>query len=274
LLKLFDWSKLSETFREHYDEYAVRNISDKEKSVLLFKDIVEKISEQEKVGHKFKSQLEPLVHSSVIDYAFIHRRTIAATDYFTRALDDLTQTIKQHYEEMKVKKKVKKYMKDLESLLVVIDRKKQELKNSIILTETLATGNTGDNLFELLKVPGGSNADIIPSGKGRDKPEKGESQRITLNFFRQGKTIEEIAQVRDLTIGTVESHLAGFVTTGEIAVHELVKLHKVEVIMAALGEKNGEASGPVKQLLGDEYSYGEIRAVINHKKWLQKKQVV
>jgi len=86
---------------------------------------------------------------------------------------------------------------------------------------------------------------------------------ITFEMFRDGHSIGEIAEERGIQPSTVENHLARFVTTGEIQLHELVPIHKVETIRdAVLKFNDGGALSPVKEFLGDDYSYGEIRAVI------------
>ena len=90
-----------------------------------------------------------------------------------------------------------------------------------------------------------------------------DTYRISLEMFRDGRSIEDIARERGVQRSTIENHLARFVTTGEIQLHELVPLHKVETIRdAVLKFNDGGALSPIKEFLGDNYSYGEIRAVI------------
>ena len=90
-----------------------------------------------------------------------------------------------------------------------------------------------------------------------------DTYRITLELFRDGRSIAEIAQERGLQPSTVENHLARFIATGEVQLQELVALEKVETIRnAVLKFNDGGALSPVKEFLGDDYTYGEIRAVI------------
>lgn len=91
-----------------------------------------------------------------------------------------------------------------------------------------------------------------------------DTQRVTLNFFRIGKSMAEIAEIRDLAVSTIENHLAHFVYTGEIAVEELVPAEKIPAIEEAIRKLGDQSLSPLKTELGDSYSYGEIRAVINH----------
>ncbi len=92
-----------------------------------------------------------------------------------------------------------------------------------------------------------------------------ETKIASLQLFQQGRDIDEIAAARGLKRGTIEEHLGHFVFTGEIDIYQLVSKNKLEVIKEAItGHKNSLAIGPVKQQLGDGYSYGEITAVINY----------
>ena len=75
-------------------------------------------------------------------------------------------------------------------------------------------------------------------------------------------SVDEIAKERGLGLSTVEGHLARFVGIGEIALEQLVPVDKIENIRKAIIEHGAEGMiGPVKSALGDDYSYGEIRAV-------------
>ena len=92
----------------------------------------------------------------------------------------------------------------------------------------------------------------------------GDSRGVSLEMFRQGKSTQEIAAARNLSVGTVESHLASFVLTGELGISELVPERKLSRIMNVVEEIGGNAAFPIKERLGDDYTYGEIRAVMNH----------
>ncbi len=93
---------------------------------------------------------------------------------------------------------------------------------------------------------------------------KGESTySITLELFKSGASIEEVARQRELTVGTVETHLVRFIPTGEVKLTEIVPVEKIETIRNAVIEMNAEQGiTPIKEFLGEDYSYGEIRAVV------------
>lgn len=112
--------------------------------------------------------------------------------------------------------------------------------------------------------------------KTRQKPRRsaksdtGSSPRQSLQLFLDGHAVEEIAARRNLAISTVESHLGEFVRKGELDVRDLVPdTGKVSAILRAVEEGGAYTTGAVKEKLGDHYTYGEIRAVLNHYFWLQ-----
>ena len=92
-----------------------------------------------------------------------------------------------------------------------------------------------------------------------------DTKLASLQLFEQGNGIDEIAVVRGLKRPTIEEHLAHFVFTGEINISQIVAKEKQETITLAIAEnKNSLAISPIKQKLGETYSYGEITAVMNY----------
>ena len=92
-----------------------------------------------------------------------------------------------------------------------------------------------------------------------------DTKKASLQLFKLGRSISEIAGERNLSAGTIETHLAHFVFTGELNVNEIVSKEKIQPIMEAIEKNNNlQELAPVKLQLGDGYSYGEIRAVMNY----------
>jgi ATP-dependent DNA helicase RecQ len=86
--------------------------------------------------------------------------------------------------------------------------------------------------------------------------------QLTLELYRQGRSIEEIAAERNLKASTIVSHLAELIEAGEaIDIGDLIHPGHYEVIVNALHQVGDEALKPVKDFLGDEYSYDEIKLV-------------
>ena len=88
------------------------------------------------------------------------------------------------------------------------------------------------------------------------------TRRHTLDLYNEGRSIEEIARERNLKSNTIMSHLAELVEAGEaIDPERLVDPERQKIIFAALQQVGGDMLKPVKEFLGDEYSYEEIRLV-------------
>jgi uncharacterized protein YpbB len=98
----------------------------------------------------------------------------------------------------------------------------------------------------------------------KGKVEKGSSLQETLTLFLQGNSVMQIAEKRNLAFSTIEGHIAMLVKTGEVDIHKVVSEPKLSEIISAIGDLPASSLGVIKAKLGDDYSFGEIRAVMNH----------
>jgi hypothetical protein len=91
------------------------------------------------------------------------------------------------------------------------------------------------------------------------------TKELSLMYFRQGLTPQEIARKRNLTESTIIGHLAFFVEKGELEIFELISQSKSDVISHYI-RKKGEAEtiSDIKNKLGNNYSYSEIKLVMAH----------
>jgi len=88
------------------------------------------------------------------------------------------------------------------------------------------------------------------------------TRQLTLALFRQGLSIAEIAQRRSMSRGTILTHLTELLESGEsLDMARLIQPERYEVIADALREVGGDLLRPIKDFLGDAYSYDEIRLV-------------
>jgi enoyl-CoA hydratase/carnithine racemase len=101
-----------------------------------------------------------------------------------------------------------------------------------------------------------------PPESAIEKETKKDTKQISYEFYLQGKDIKEIAEARGLVTSTIESHLAHYVRLGLLNVAEIVPEEKIATIKQAADSKGKESLKAIKEHLGDEYSYGEIRMVL------------
>ncbi len=99
-----------------------------------------------------------------------------------------------------------------------------------------------------------------PQAPKKPKPKTWE---VSLALYRQGMKPEEIARERSLTQGTVMSHLARYLATGEVAIDDLVPPdHQRDI--AAVIQRIGTAEGTtaIKELCPPDITYDEIRLML------------
>ena len=263
LLQTFEWTKLTDEMNRHHENYETRKIPDKEKSIQWSANILATVDEQREVAEKFHKQLTYLLSTCEQDqYKELNKRIEAAVMYFSKNLEDkIIAPLKLHLKEEKVKKQTKKYIKELSILLLLFTRKNEDLQKAAHVTKALATYKQVNEIAGLVVT---KSVTVIEKEYLPIKPSKGETFRITLEMFKSGKSIADIATARTIAASTVESHLARFITTKEIAILELVDSKKLENILAVLNSTQQSDAAIVRQVLGNDYSFSEIIACIHH----------
>lgn len=113
-------------------------------------------------------------------------------------------------------------------------------------------------------------AEKLPKRKRKEKTaaseKKPDTKTESFRLYREGRSVKEIAGVRQLTPQTVEGHLAHYITTGDIAVEELVSKEKIGMIVPLLRDFiKGSSLTPIKEALPSDISYGDIRLVLAHR---------
>ncbi|MBI4311989.1 MAG: RecQ family ATP-dependent DNA helicase [Chloroflexi bacterium] len=117
-----------------------------------------------------------------------------------------------------------------------------------------------------MAAPGMPSPAPAADAKAAPRPERGvmsDSDRVTLDLFRRGLAPAEIAAERGLALSTIEGHLARAVESGEhVELARLVSDEKRSAIEAAIRRLGQGPLKPLKEALGDAYTYGEIRFVL------------
>ena len=108
----------------------------------------------------------------------------------------------------------------------------------------------------------------MEQGPQTGAPVKTDTRQISLDLFEKGASIAEIAAERGLIPGTIEGHLAFFVETGRLAIDAVLDAGKHQVIELKISEIGGDSLGAINQALGEGYSYGEIKIVLAHRRYL------
>jgi uncharacterized protein YpbB len=96
------------------------------------------------------------------------------------------------------------------------------------------------------------------------KKVKGDSAKETYAYFMAGKSISDIANLRNLAISTIESHLAEMVKKGELDIFQLLTLEQLEHIHTTHLESKVTTTKELKEILNDAYSYAFINMALDY----------
>lgn len=94
------------------------------------------------------------------------------------------------------------------------------------------------------------------------------TKQTSFDMFNNGLTIARIAQERGLVQSTIEGHLTFFVEKGKLDINKLLSPEKQQAIEKELAADHNNSLSEVKNALGADYSYGEIKMMLACQKYL------
>jgi len=110
--------------------------------------------------------------------------------------------------------------------------------------------------------------------KSTPAPKKAPSsntRQLSFDMFKKGLTIPRIAEERGLVESTIQGHLCFYVENGQLDISKLLSPEKKRAIETKLSAAPNESIKTVKNQLGAEYSYNEIKLILAHQKHLASK---
>jgi hypothetical protein len=103
-----------------------------------------------------------------------------------------------------------------------------------------------------------TNFEVVFSEKKKSKVAT-DTKKISLDLFRENKSIEEIATHRNLTVSTIEGHLAHYIQTGELPVDQFLSETELDEITHVIKNTDDPRLANLKELLDHKYGYGKLR---------------
>ncbi len=100
------------------------------------------------------------------------------------------------------------------------------------------------------------------SAQAKAKKSASKTQLETLKLFQAGMSIPEIARERDLSNSSIQNHLAQLIYFGRVPLSALVIDEKIDPIKMAIQKTSGQGLAAAKAILGEAYTYAEIKAVL------------
>ncbi len=96
------------------------------------------------------------------------------------------------------------------------------------------------------------------------------TKEVSLNLYKSGKNIPEIATARSLTEGTIAGHLGHYISLGEVDIFKLMDAAKVTELEKILANTDASFS-ELKAKYSDQYSYQDMRMVASYLKFKETK---
>ena len=105
-------------------------------------------------------------------------------------------------------------------------------------------------------------ADIGELFEVTKKRQIGDTYRITKELFDKGITAKDIAKERGLAVSTILGHLVHYVEQGSLEASQIMDKEKYNEILEYFESTFDPQINIAREILGEEYQYGEIKAVL------------
>ena len=273
-VKAFDLSDLQRTLKFHHQSYDKdENKSLKQKHKKWASELYNSLTELKEVADKFIKQVNFIVYQAQQDgLQPLQERMTAARGYFEPRIKEFVAKVLQQKQEVKNEgKKVKTYLTELMDLEMSFLRQIYLIhKACAVIATTIGEAELSRKNFD----PSGIYADrkeqkLSPAHskeskaktKVKSEPASG-TREISFQMFSKGMTVKEIAAERHLAVSTIEGHLVAYIADGKVDVTRLVAAEKLAEILKVAEDFDHTQLKPIKEILGDDYSYAEIRLAL------------
>ncbi|MDP4935320.1 MAG: helix-turn-helix domain-containing protein, partial [Salibacteraceae bacterium] len=234
--------------------------------------------EESENTNKFQRQLLQLLSSN--DSAKLLERIKSGSSYYSKLLKESMKHMLKHIAEANQFARTKTYVTAMEEIDQLLMLKLVEVHNAAYITEQILLGKEVDLKLSgqervqaerksmVLEIEawakanpkkGGNKTGKKKKGDSAAKPAKGETYQVTLGMIKDGMTVEQIAEKRGMTEGTIEGLISRFISEGVLEISNFIGEEEVKTIKETL-EKLKSVSETVKALNND-FSYGQVRMV-------------
>ncbi len=128
----------------------------------------------------------------------------------------------------------------------------------------------GTDILEIVSGFSGKTLQNESEDKEDKKSQKKDTKSVSFEMFKSGKSIPEIASERNFAESTIIGHLADFVKTGDLPVSLFLSEASIDHITEYFLETRDLNLKRAKEVLGDNYTYGDIKLVICHLEYEKK----
>ncbi len=221
-------------------------------------------TELQSVAITFNIQLTELMQKEAREKAktTILDRCRKGINYFSDEVHEkLIVPLEDHRKKYKIKPRTTKYIREVQSLIDHLWQYMTKLNTMVVRSEKIMTAPPKYKRVVLF--------DPDKKGKEKTKKKKGETYQITLDMWKEGKSIEKIAKERSLVPGTITAHLCRWISDGEIDILELMEQNKIDKTVEYIKDNPDLGSKKLKEIIPFFMQYSELSMVRN---WMKSKE--
>lgn len=267
VVQLYNFNDVIKQWKYHVASYnKEENQSEKQQQYDWALAQIEHLYKMADTAERFNRQLYGLFKVNPINLHFLLERLNAAKNYFDAPLKNIISELVLHRRKMMQLQRTKTYTNELEELDAQLMRRLKDIHKACLLADALVNHKTlnkeiWESSFDLswrMKLMY-TEVSATPTVGKKKKKEKGETYKETLMMYQEGKTAEEIAVERGLSMTTIEGHFARLIAQGEISISKVLTPDKLFPILEAIKTQTDPSLTNLKSALGDKFSFGEIR---------------
>lgn len=281
-LDAFDFKPLDNYVYEHVFSYNKQeNRSAKQQHLSWAENLHQELMSARKHADVFMKQIERLfTQLETNGFSPIVERLEKAQGYFLPIFEEMSNKIFTLIEQVKQAPKTKEYVLELIDLEDRFFSQYLKMAKTKVLVEKFSMGQPPSkedfaNLHNLetrsqrltaaLQLP---NNKTLEEKKGATKSQaknkapkkpKEDTKAVSFELFKNGKNLQEIAKQRNLTKGTVVTHLTYYVAKGELKASLLIEKDRLEKILQTITQLKSVKLAELKEALAGNFDYTEIR---------------
>ncbi|SDH27785.1 helix-turn-helix domain-containing protein [Myroides phaeus] len=284
LIDTYSWFNLGTLWHAHIHTYDAETDRSKKNSfkpwaIKTTKSLNEMLIHSEKFVH----QLRCLFNEENFRFAHVKERVNKAYQYFFPMMDHLVFELLFNIAQVKGKRQLKGFYEELVVLEDALLKQVIQMKKAEKMLQLLEEGkkiskenlrsleiseykiNHLVNIANILKdtqLDLDEDDDVSKyssTKKGEKKEKKKSTTAITLEYWKQKKSIEEIAEIRKLVPTTIYSHLGKLVGDGLIQLDEILPKDKINELEQLFITFKDKPLSEIKATVEDLYSWEELK---------------
>lgn len=281
LIEAYSWFDMCTHWHSHLHTYA----SEAERSKKLkYKAWAEKSTKQLDAlllfSEKFVSQLRSLFFANPYRFDYIKERVEKAYQYFFPQMDQLVFEMLFTMAQVRQEKQMKAYLEELTALEDELVGAALKMKKALKVLQVISEGkkvckenlrslemseyklNHMVNIAALIR---STSLDLGEEYEQELYPEKVTKEKkksttaITLELWKSGMGLHEVAEERKLTATTIYSHLAKLINERSVALSEVIPVKKIKALELLFKQNKEVPLSELKSNVGDKFSWEELK---------------